>query len=369
MQPFELISPVSVADAQRHVVQDPVHRVFRAGGIDLLDRLKEGLDAPEQLVELRRAKTDDQGSGDEDSHGGALGRTDINPESGVTIGALVTLATLASADFAAISLDLGHLGALQAAAGEAATPSIRNMATVGGNLLQRPRCWYYRNAELTCLKKGGDTCLAVSGDNRYNAILGGGPSYIVHPSSLGAALSILDARLIISGPPHGPRLENGDVAGPAEARAPKRREVELASLFVGPAEDPTREHRLAPGEVLVAVVVPAQPSGTRSAYEAAREKQSHDWPLAEAAVRLRIVDGKIEAPRICLGHVAPIPWNTPIAQDVLEGQRPSAELFAQAALASTQGAKPLAGNAYKVPLVQGLVRKALHRAAAIPLPA
>lgn len=369
MHPFELVITDSVADAQRHVAQDPINRVFRAGGIDLLDRLKEGLDAPNQLVELRRAKTDDQGAGGDEQRGGALGRIDINPETGVTLGALVTLAQLAGTDFGAISGDLGHLGALVEAASEAATPSIRNTATVGGNLLQRPRCWYYRNAELVCLKKGGDTCLAISGDNRYNAILGGGPSYIVHPSSLGAALLALDAEVIISGRPSGPSTGDVNLEAPFEERAPERRQGPLKTLFVPPSEDPTREHRLADGEVLVALSVPAQPAGTRSAYEAAREKQSHDWPLAEAAVRLRVVDGKITDPRVALGHVAPIPWPAPAAQDVLAGQKPTAALFERAAQAATQGAKPLAGNAYKVPLAQGLIRKALHRAAGIPLPA
>lgn len=366
MQPFELVQIQGLAGAQHHVSKDPIHRLFRAGGIDLLDRMKEGLDAPAQLVELRRVVADDQGSGDAETPGGVLTRTDINPEAGITVGALITLNQLAEANLSAISRDFDAIAALQEAAGQAATPSIRNTATVGGNLLQRPRCWYFRNRELVCLKKGGDTCLAVSGDNRYHAILGGGPSYIVHPSSLATPLTALRAEVIISGRPS---AGAEGVDDPFGERAPQRRQIPIGELFVSPTEDASREHRLADGEVLVGVFIPPAPSGTTSAYEAAREKQSHDWPLAEAAVSLRVVDGKISAPRVAIGHVAPIPWHAGPADDVLDGQRPSAELFERAAIAATAPAKALASNGYKIPLVQGLIRKALHRAAGVPLPA
>lgn len=332
MRPFALVRPETLARARELILAKPDDRVLRAGGIDLLDRLKEGLDEPELLVELARI-------GDVSLAG--ITRSD---DGMVSIGALTTLATLAESNEA---IDPG-LAALQQAASEAATPSIRNSATLGGNLLQRPRCWYFRNRELICLKKGGDTCLAVVGDNRYNAILGGGPSFIVHPSSLATALLALDASVAI-------------------ATGGEDRVIPLAELFVGPKQDPTREHALAPGEVLLSVFVDGKPD-QRSAYQAVREKQSHDWPLAEAAVRMRLDGGRMRDVRVALGHVAPVPWLATEANELLENQVPSLELFARAADAALAGAKPLTGNAYKIPLCKGLLREVLHRAADLPLP-
>ena len=144
--------------------------------------------------------------------------------------------------------------------------------------------------------------------------------------------------------------------------------MRLQQLFVGPKEDFTREHVLEPGEILTAVHVPAI-SDMRSAYQAVREKQSHDWPLAEAAARMRIdTDGTMRDVRVALGHVAPIPWLAPEAAEVLEGQKPDTQLFARAAEAALAPAKPLEGNAYKVPLTKGLLREVLHRASGLPLP-
>jgi xanthine dehydrogenase YagS FAD-binding subunit len=311
-------------------------RVLRAGGIDLIDHMKEGLVAPDELVELHAV------GGDE---GRLLRGVETEGDGSLRVGALVTLAQLADAS----TLPAG-LRALGQAAGQAATPGIRNAATVGGNLLQRPRCWYYRHVDLVCLKKGGDMCLAQTGDHRYHAILGGGPSYIVHASSLASALCALDARVQVLSPGN------------------KARELPIEQLFVGPTVDPTREHVLQPGEILLAVHLPAPAAGQRSAYAAVQEKQSQDWPLAEASVRLRIDGGRLRDVRVGLGHVAPVPWRAREAEAVLEGQAPTAELFARAAEAATSPAKPLPGNAYKVPLVQGLLREVLHDAAGVPLP-
>lgn len=336
MNPFTIVRLPTLRETSSRVAESPGTRLIRAGGIDLFDRMKEGLDAPDELVELRAI------AGDE---GHAL-RGAAPDGDGFRIGALVTLGQLA---------DLAELPrayrALQVAAGEAATPGIRNAATVGGNLLQRPRCWYYRHADLVCLKKGGDMCYAQTGDHRYHAILGGGPSFIVHPSSLGSPLLALDATV--------------DVWDGKSAT----RTIPIAELFVLPTVDPEREHSLAPGEVLLSVRLPAPLPGQRSAYATAKEKQSQDWPLAEASARLRLDGGTMKDVRIALGHVAPIPWAADSAAKVLEGKAPSAALFAEAAKAATTAAKPLEGNAYKVPLVQGLVRQALHAATDTPLPA
>lgn len=336
MNRFSIVRlPTLAATAAR--VHEAEGRVLRAGGIDLIDHMKEGLLAPDELVELHAV------GGDE---GRALRGIDLHDDGRVSIGALVTLGMLTELPGL---LPAGH-AALAEAASTAATPGIRNAATVGGNLLQRPRCWYYRHVDLVCLKKGGDMCLAQTGDHRYHAILGGGPSYIVHPSSLGSALVALDAHVQV--------LEPGGT----------QRDLPIEQLFVGPTVDPLREHDLAPGEILLAVRLPKPAPGQRSAYGAVKEKQSQDWPLAEASVRLRLHDGTLRDVRVGLGHVAPVPWRAKEAETVLEGQAPTAELFARAAEAATTPAKPLPGNAYKVPLVQGLLREVLHRAAGIPLP-
>ncbi len=336
MNRFSIVRLPTLKDVSARVATRPAERVIRAGGIDLLDRMKEGLDAPDELVELQSI------SGEEGKRLRSIGEQD---DGRWRIGALVTLGQLSG---------YGDLPpayrALAQAAGQAATPGIRNAATVGGNLLQRPRCWYYRHADLVCLKKGGDMCFALTGDHRYHAIFGGGPSFIVHPSSLGSPLVALGAEI--------------------EARKPDgaARALPAASLFVGPDVDPTREHDLAPGEILLAVRLPAPASAQRSAYAAAKEKQSQDWPLAEASVSLELEGKTINNVRVALGHVAPVPWRSKEAEAALEGQAASAELFARAALAAAAAAKPLKGNAYKVPLVQGLLRRALHQAADIPLP-
>lgn len=332
MQPFALIRPQSLAAARMRVQEHPQERVFRAGGIDLIDRMKEGIEAPAELVELA-GLTDEVGTRMRGLQAGA---------GGLEIGALVTLAQIEAAEVAA-----GHR-ALQQAAGSAATPGIRNVATVGGNLLQRPRCWYYRAADLVCLKKGGSACLAVAGENKYHAILGGGPSFIVHPSTLACALVALDAKV--------------EVVGEAA------RTIAISELFVGPKTDPKREHSLASGEVLVRVLVPAAGGDRRSEYAAVKEKQSHDWPLAEVAVSLSLEAGVMKDVRVVLGHVAPTPWRSAEAEAALDGKAPDAALFASAAAAALAPARPLKHNAYKVALAQGLLRETLHRATGVPLP-
>lgn len=331
MKPFGLVRPDTLARAHTLISAAPETRVLRGGGIDLLDRMKEGLDAPELLVDLSRA---------------GLRGSPLEGADTLVFGASTTLAELAAGTEPGAD-------ALREAASEAATPSIRNVATLAGNLLQRPRCWYFRNRELVCLKKGGDSCLAISGDNRYHAILGAGPSYIVHPSSLATALLALDASASV---------------WTASEQQPEgeQRSIPLAELFVGPKQDPMREHVLAPGEILIGIHVPA--TRASSAYQAVREKQSHDWPLAEAAVRMRLEGGVMKDVRVALGHVAPIPWLATQAMQLLEGQAPSTELFAAAAEAALAPAKPLAGNAYKLPLCKGLLREVLHRVSGVPLP-
>ena len=327
MHPFSLIRPASLADARENLEGD--EQVLRAGGIDLIDRMKEGLARPTALVELAHV------AGDEAA---MLRAIDVEASGAHRIGALVTLAELAARE------ELP--AALREAARSAATPSIRNTATLGGNLLQRPRCWYYRSSDLVCLKKGGKYCLAINGDSRYHAILGGGPSFIVHPSSLATALLAVDASV--------------EVLGEGGARS-----LPIAELFALPKADPTREHTLAAGEILITVTAP---SGGRSGYGAVKEKQSHDWPLVEVAASIVLEGGAIKAARVALGHVAPIPWRAEAAEAALIGKQPTAKLIEEAAAAATEGAKPLKHDAYKIPMTRGLTREVLHRVCEVPLP-
>lgn len=334
MEPFTLIRPRTLDAAQTRALGAPADRVYKAGGIDLLDLLKEGLSRPSELIDLRSL-------GDE--HGQAM-RALAAGDGGWSVGALNTLAAISKS-----ALPPAY-AALKEAAGSAATPSIRNSATLGGNLLQRPRCWYFRHRDLHCLKKGGERCLADGGENKFHAILGGGPCHIVHPSTLAVALVALGAEVEIIG-----------------AEGPRR--IPVGELFALPRVSPTTENTLGEGEVIRGVTLPAAAAGQRSVYEVAKEKQSFDWPLAEVAVAISVEGGALRAARVALGHVAPTPWRAVQVEEALTGQAPSAALFARVAALATQGARSLGDNAYKIPLVQGLVRAALHRACDIPVPA
>jgi len=334
MRPFTLIRPTTLAAARERALGDAEARPLRAGGIDLLDLIKEGLRAPTEIIELHALSAAE----------GAELRALTVTERGLQVGALVSLAALARAKGLPASFE-----ALREAAGSAATPAIREAATVGGNLLQRPRCWYLRHHDLNCLKKGGASCLAEGGENRHHAILGGGPCFIVHPSSLAGPLVALGAKATILG-------ELG------------RRTIPLEELFAPPRERIDAEHRLAAGELLLALDLPAPASGQRSVYEAVKEKLSHDWPLAEVALSVVVEGQTIRSARVVLGHVAPIPWRALAVEQALGGQVVSAALFARAAALASAGARPLAQNGYKVALAQGLVRAALHRACELPAP-
>ncbi|MCB9570018.1 MAG: FAD binding domain-containing protein [Myxococcales bacterium] len=333
MKPFTLIRPSTLTAARDRVGGAPDKRVLRAGGIDLIDLLKEGIAGPDELVDLKAIKGADA----------EAMRALAAEGGGWSIGALVTLAQIAESG-------LGDAHAvLREAAGSAATPGIRAAATIGGNLLQRPRCWYFRHQGLVCLKKGGDACLADGGENRSHAILGGGPCFIVHPSTLAVALVALAAEL--------------EIVGDAGTRTSP-----IDKLFALPRVSPMSEHTLAAGEVIRRIRLPAGAAGQRSVYEVAKARQSFDWPLAEVAASVVLEGGTIKSARIGLGHVAPVPWRAVQLEEALAGQTPSAELFARVAPLATAGARALGQNAYKIPLTQGLVRSALHRACGIAVP-
>jgi xanthine dehydrogenase YagS FAD-binding subunit len=325
MNRFEVIAPVDVASASRLLGEDG--HVALAGGVDVLDLAKQNISTPNVLVNLKGLKE--------------LSGIEVRSSGELRLGATAKLSEVAEnpqvrAKFAAIAQ----------AAGEAATPQIRNLGTVGGNIMQRPRCWYFRNPDVNCLKKGGEKCYAIGGLNRYHSILGGGPSYIVHPSNLAPALVAFRASAKIIGP-------GGE------------RVVELERFFALPTVDPKRENLLQAGEIITEVIVPAAAANSRSVYLEAREKQSFDWPLVSAAVVIeRAPSAKtISDARVVMGAVAPVPWRTVEAENVLKGGAFDESLARAAAEAALKNAQPMSDNAYKVVIAKVIVRRAIMAAA------
>ena len=235
--------------------------------------------------------------------------------------------------------------AITAAAIEVGTPQIRNQGTVGGNLNQRPRCWYFRNEEFVCFKKGGNRCFSIAGENQFNAILGGGPSFIVHPSSLAVPMVAYGATFRLVGP-------NGERLVPA------------AEYFTLPSKNVRTENVLAPNELLTHVILPA-PGNVKSGHYEVRYKTSHDWPIAFATVLLAMNGATVRSARVVMGAVAPIPWRSPAAEQALAGKTITEETAAAAAEAALQGAQPLSENAYKIQVAKTAVKRAILRAAGI----
>ncbi len=234
--------------------------------------------------------------------------------------------------------------ALAEAAAGAATPQIRNMATLGGNLCQRPRCWYYRLEEFDCRKKGGGDCFALEGENRFHAIFDTDLlCCCVHPSAVGTALVTYGATL--------------DVVSPKGRRA-----LAIEEFFHRPTDDPTRENTLGPGDIIQSVRIPVQPAGTRAVYRKLKEKESFDWPIVETCVRVAISGGTIRDARVVFGSVAPTPRRAKGAEAVLVGAAPSSELAKKAAEAGVADAKPLSQTAYKVRLARVELERALKQA-------
>jgi len=297
--------------------------VIKAGGIDLLDLMKEGLVAPRALISLRRIPGLD--SIGEESRGA------------VRVGSMTTLATLA-----AHPLIRQRYPALADAAAGSASPQIRNVATVGGNLLQRPRCWYFRSAEYHCLRKGGTHCFAIQGENRYHAIFDNRPCAIVHPSTIATVLVALRATLEL-----------------ADASRGTRR-IRVEAFLTPPEGDYTRENGLKSHEVLTAIHLPPLGPGARMAHLKFSEKTAFDWSLADAAVVLDLApDGQCRNAAIVLGAAAPKPYRAVSAERALLGRRIDEESAREAARLSVANATPLSGNAYKLTLLETLVRRAV----------
>lgn len=318
-----------VADKLEPALAELSHRqsdhsvALKAAGIDLLDLMKEWVQTPQTVLSI----------------GGVDELRYIREEGdGVHIGCLTTLADVARSELLRTKYRTLHV-----AAGEAATPQIRERATVGGNICQRPQCWYFRKREFHCLKKGGPTCFAVEGENRYHAIFGGGPSYIVHPSNVAPALVALDGVIVV-------RSAGGE-----------SQRIKAVEFFVLPEVSLMKENVLQPGQLVAEIILPNAP--TASATIEFREKQSYDWPLTMACVAR--VGGNW---RVCLGAVAPIPWLSKPAMGVVGDQEITPELAAAAGEAAAQDADPMTENEYKVQLVKVATKRALLTAAGLEVP-
>ncbi len=317
MNRFELARATTVAQARDLAAEKP-GSVLKAGGIDLVDHLKERLLEPPRVVDIKRIP--------------GLDKITVEADGALRIGTLVTLAKVAANS----AVRKTH-PALAHACAEAASPQVRNVATIGGNVLQRPRCWYYRLESYKCVKKGGDVCFAVAGENRYHVLFGGGPAFPPHPSSAAVPLVAYGASFVLDGP-------KGS------------RTVPAGEFFVLPEKDPTRENVLQPGEVLLELRVPST-KGWRSAYLEARERAAFDWPLVSAAVAVKAEGGVVKDARVVLGQVATIPWRATAAEKALVGKPLGAASAEAAGKAAVEGASPMSDNGYKVDLVTTLVRR------------
>jgi xanthine dehydrogenase YagS FAD-binding subunit len=324
MRPFEYVSPETSQQAVSLLGASWGQTEILAGGTDVLALMKDDVIAPKRLVNIKDVKE--------------LRGVSATPQ-GLRIGALTTLGQLA--DDATVTKDYP---AFAEALIEAASPQIRNMATIGGNLCQRPRCWYFRSGLGLLPKVESGKDVVAAGDNRYHAILGNdGPAKFVSPSTLAPVLIAYNAKVRLEGPKG-------------------KRELPLEKFFITPKTANEREHDLRPNEIVTEIVIPSA-TGWRVAHYELRQKAAFDWPLAVAAVALKGDAAKAESARVVLGYVAPVPWISSEAEQALAGKavnEQSAQAAAQAALAS---AKPLSRNAYKVQLARVALRRAILKAA------
>jgi len=323
MQAFAFSNPATVQEAVGMLGSHWGEADVLAGGTDLISLMKEYIHTPKRVVNIKNIK-----------ELGGISKS----AGGLRIGATVTMEELATnAEVKAM------FPSLRQAAEGVTSPQIRNMGTVGGDLCQRPRCWYYRQGFGLLAMKDGKS-LVPGGENKYHAIFGNsGPAYFVSASSLGPALVALGAKVKL-------------------VSAKGSREVAVEKFFVTPQNETSREIALLPNELVTEIVVPA--AGRNATYEV-RQKEALDWPLAAASVALRMKGSSVASARIVLGHVAPTPWVAADAAKGLAGKTINAETADEAGKAAVAGATPLSQNSYKVQLARVAVKRALLAAAGV----
>jgi xanthine dehydrogenase YagS FAD-binding subunit len=315
MKSFQYATALSVSSAQELATDEGR---YLAGGIDLLGELKENLVAPRILVNIKSIPGLDRIESD--------GKT-------WSIGANVTLTQLLAHN------ELGQaLPGLREAASDVGSLQIRNVATVGGNLAQHSRCWYYRHRDVQCLKKGGDTCFARNGENKYHSLFSGNPCVSPIASNLAVMLAGLDAKVIVQ-------------------RGQDRINLTLADLYAKAWDNPIAHNSLGPTDLILRIEVPTR--WQRSAYQQVSEKSAFDWALVSCAAAAELAQDKIQQARVVLGVVAPVPYQVAAANDLMKGKVLDESLAGQVADVLLRAAKPLADNGYKVPLARALIQRTL----------
>ena len=319
---FQLLQPTSVAEACTLLASDG-NALPLAGGTDLLSEIRDGTASPGALVSLDAIQ-------DPNLHG-----ITATPDGGFRIGALTTIADIASHP----DLRARYAALVQAAAG-LATPQVRNLGTLGGNLNQRPRCWYYRHPLTVCLKRGGDRCYAVQGVGKYLCVTGGDRCFIVHPSDTAVALTALGASVEIA-------TGNG------------ARTMPIDQFFIGPDVDITRETILRPGELLASVSLPVAVENQYSMYVKARERESGDFALVSVAAVLTVGNGTVTSASVVLGGVAPTPYRATATEEYLTNRSTDSVSAEHAGSIAIIDPRPLPDNTYKLPMAANLVNRAI----------
>ncbi len=318
LKSFSYVRAKSLPEAIEQLSTDGA--VVHAGGTDLLGCLRDDVFEARKVVSISRIE--------------ALRGITETGDGGLRIGALAAITQVANDPI----VNERYPG-LARAAMEVASPQLRNQGTIGGNLCQKPRCWYYRG-EFHCLRKGGDTCFAVAGENQYHCILGGDMCYIVHPSDTAPALMSLGAVVLIAGP--------GGV-----------RSVPIQDFFISPDRDLQRETVVERSEVVTEILLPAPPKGLRSSYRKVRGRRSWDFALAGVALALQFNDDAVTDARVVLSGAAPTPWRSKEVEEAIRGKKLDAETIANASEAVVAKADPLEQNAYKLPLFRAIIEEEL----------
>jgi xanthine dehydrogenase YagS FAD-binding subunit len=301
--------------------------ILKSGGVDVLDLVKEGLLKPQKIINIRNIP--------------GLDRVSYDTKKGLSIGANATLAEIASDQ----TIKENYM-ALHQAVNHAATPQLRNMSTLGGNLAQRNRCWYFRSAEHNCFRKAGDRCFARHSDtceNENHAIIDNGSCVSVHASSIATALMAFNASVVIAG-------EDG-----------KKKEVSMDDFFVPASKDIAMETILRPKEIITEVILPAPTKNTKSFYIKQVARESYDWSLGDVAVVMETSGDNCKSASIVLGAAAPVPYRSIQAQRTMEKNEINQANAVAAAKAAMSVARPLSKNGYKVPLFESIIKQAILR--------
>jgi len=314
---FTYVKATSLKEAKKQLASDNA-RIY-AGGIDLLGCLRDHVFSAEKIVSISKIK-ELQGIRE--------------TAEGLRIGALTTITEVAGNP-----IIQKRYAVLAQAAASVASPQLRNQGTLGGNICQKPRCWYYRG-EFLCLRKGGDLCYAVEGENQFHCILSGDRCYIVHPSDIASALVALQAKVSITGP-------RGN------------RTVSIENFHVPPSIDVDKETILANNEIVTEFFVPSTPAGFKSSYRKVRARQSWDFAIAGVALALQFSGDRIRQARVVLSAAAPIPWRSREVEEIITDKQLNLDTVAKAVNVVMKNAQPLEKNGYKIPLFKGILEEEL----------